>query len=500
MEDGQIFQNTATAANSITAQHGVRANSTAVSLPTAVGTETATNRYYPTTRDSYLWEGSTSETSNGFPSGQATATNSYQIYTSRLFPQKYWNRFGFTCDGSYHLCNQDSMVVRMNGTRSTSTWNAMRMPGQARSNIFASTDAWTAPLQTRTGPDGALWVLDWYNYLFLHNPASPNGAGQAWDNPVARVKTRNRIYRIVPTSGQLEPVLNLTNASITTLVVTLHNPNMMWRLHAQRLLLGRTYNVQEKADLLNALEGILNRRWSDAVELDAPVIHALWTLHGLGEFKNNPTRWDPKLKALLLHPAWTVRRNVLRAMPRTAASAQAIKDQGRVNDPHGHVRLQAFIAISEIDSTLLAPGFRGSIKLFAGFRTVDSLSGNHASTMATAAGLTDTADLPAIPALNAVVGIKAAREWNLGAQARRDLRYDVRANGFDLLPSAKLDNGELVVTDLRGHTVFRSTYSAALGLWSQRSARNLTHQVYFYTFREARGTSFSGRIAMAPVY
>ncbi|HEX2613724.1 MAG TPA: hypothetical protein VHO02_09030, partial [Fibrobacteria bacterium] len=109
MEDGQIFQNTATAANSITAQHGVRASSTAVSIAAAVGSETNTNRFYPITRDSYLWEGSTTETSNGFASGQATATSSYNIYTARLFPQKYWNRFGFTCDGAYHLCNQDSM-------------------------------------------------------------------------------------------------------------------------------------------------------------------------------------------------------------------------------------------------------------------------------------------------------------------------------------------------------------------------------------------------------
>jgi uncharacterized protein len=498
MEDGQIFQNTATAANSITAQHGVRATSTAVSLPTAVTGETATNRYYPITRDSYLWEGSTSEMSNGFPSGQATATNSYQIYTSRLFPQKYWNRFGFTCDGSYHLCNQDSMVVRMNGEHSTSTWNAMRMPGQVRSNIFASTDAWTAPLQTRTGPDGALWVLDWYNYLFLHNPASPNGSGSAWDNPVARAKTRNRIYRIAPLSGQLEPVLNLSTASVNDLVATLYNPNMLWRLHAQRLLIGRTYNTTERAALLNSLETILNRRSVDAVELDAPVIHALWTLEGLGEFKNNPTRWNPKLRALLLHPAWTVRRNVLRAMPRTAATATAIRDQGRVNDPHGHVRLQAFIALSEISNDSLAGGaaFKSAIMIFAPYRTVDVSSGSHASTMATAAGITDTADLPAIPPLDAVVAIRSVQDWKLGTQARNDLRFDLVPNGFNLLPNGRLASGELVVSDLRGKVAFRSTYNAPTGTWSQKSARNLGHSVYFYSFRENGGTSFNGRISL----
>lgn len=502
MEDGQIFQNTATAANSITAQHGVRASSTAVSIAAAVGSETNTNRYYPITRDSYLWEGSTTENSNGFGSGQATATSSYSIYTARLFPQKYWNRFGFTCDGAYHLCNQDSMVVRMNGANSTSTWNALRMPGPARSNIFASTDAWVAPLQTRTGPDGALWVLDWYNYLFLHNPAQPSGNGGAWDNPSPRVKTRNRIYRIVPESGALDPVLNLSNASIPELVGTLYNSNMMWRLHAQRLLIGRTYTTQEKTDLLNSLEAILNRRTMDVVDLDAPLIHAIWTLEGLGEFKNNPSRWDPKLKALLLHPAWTVRRNVLRAMPRTLASAEAIRDQGRVNDPHGHVRIQAFIALSEINNALLPGGvaFKNAIKLYAPYRTVDASSGNHASTMATSAGLTDTADLPTIPPLDAVVSISPEKDRNLGTQARRDLRFDVSGNSFTLSPNARLTSGDLFVYDLRGHLAFRSTYNAVTQRWTNPKATNMTHQVYLYSFKEYRGTSLSGRISMVPAY
>ena len=94
-----------------------------------------------------------------------------QFYTSRLFPQKYWSRFAFACEGASKLCNQDSLVVA-NGTTG-STWRAVRMPGPDRSNIIASTDAWVAPILAKTGPDGAVWVLDWYNYLFLHNPASP---------------------------------------------------------------------------------------------------------------------------------------------------------------------------------------------------------------------------------------------------------------------------------------------------------------------------------------
>ena len=38
----------------------------------------------------------------------------------------------------------------------------------------------------RTGPDAALWVVDWNNYLFLHNPATPTGPGGAWNNAWSR--------------------------------------------------------------------------------------------------------------------------------------------------------------------------------------------------------------------------------------------------------------------------------------------------------------------------
>src|SRR6185369_15118721 len=80
------------------------------------------------------------------------------------------------------------------------------------------------------------------------------------------------------------------------------------------------------------------------------VQHAMWTLDGLGEFTKSPATYIPILQALLKHPAWCVRRNVPRVMPRTAEGAAALNASCAVNDPKAQVRLQALLAFAEMPS------------------------------------------------------------------------------------------------------------------------------------------------------
>jgi hypothetical protein len=274
MEDGQIFQSGATGSSHI--NHSIRKGVAAIDIRNDVANNNNKNLFYPITGDRYLWEGSTAKNASDQFFCGTTAVSGMQFYNSRLFPKKYWSRFAFNCEGSNKLCNQDSLVESTNGSNTGSTWRSVRMPGPARSNLIASTDAWVAPILAKTGPDGAVWVLDWYNYLFLHNPAPPMGVGGAWKNSL-REKPRYRIWRVTPTDGSREPVLNLTNATIPQLVSTLSNPNMLWRLHAQRMLIAKGYSVE----LGTLLETILTtNRTVDSVKNNPPVIHALWTLSG----------------------------------------------------------------------------------------------------------------------------------------------------------------------------------------------------------------------------
>ena len=37
-------------------------------------------------------------------------------------------------------------------------------------NLLAGAEEWVAPVQAQVGPDGAVWVSDWYNFIDQHNP------------------------------------------------------------------------------------------------------------------------------------------------------------------------------------------------------------------------------------------------------------------------------------------------------------------------------------------
>jgi putative membrane-bound dehydrogenase-like protein len=486
MEDGQWFKSGATGSSHN--NHQARPGVAVVNIET-------NNRYYPLTQDRYLWEGSTSEVTNGFNSTSTSAASGSDFYQARLLPQKYWNRFSFVCEGASKLCNQDSLIE--NG----STWSALRMPGPIRSNIFASTDAWTAPLKVRTGPDGGLWVNDWYNYLFLHNPASPSTMS-AWNNGL-RKKTRTRLYRIIPAEGNTDPVLNLSNAANSQLVATLWNTNFVWRLQAQRLLIERGYSEE----IGNLLDSVLTRhRTVDAVGIDGPVLHALWTLNGLKRFDIDSARWNPKLRDLLLHPAWTVRRNVTLAMPATAASAQSIGDMCAVNDAHAHVRLQALQNLTRMPVATNGPiesmsGMRSDTHITAAY----TAAGTSKVTSVTVTGTTRPTTCPAYAATSAdsagYPGVVVSIAHNRSVQQRHNLNFTVLSNGFELgTPHAQLGSGELAVQDLRGRVVFRSTYNASTGLWSQKTAKDLAHPVYFYSFRGVNGDTFNGRVSLTSAF
>ena len=54
-------------------------------------------------------------------------------------------------------------------------------------------------MTAEVGPDGAVWVSDWYNYIFQHNPTPrgfETGKGNAYVTPL-RDKKHGRVYRIV---------------------------------------------------------------------------------------------------------------------------------------------------------------------------------------------------------------------------------------------------------------------------------------------------------------
>jgi hypothetical protein len=246
-------------------------------------------------------------------------------------------------------------------------------------------------------------------------------------------------------------------------------------MQSQRLLLAKAAaDAAVAKEIIAILKPMLSSRAKDDVDNDPSVVHAVWILNELGEFKANASVWNPILKQLLLHPASGARRNVLMAMPRTVESSQAIKDQGRVNDPNPHVRLQALITLAEI------PGKAAGI--------TDNHDGKPASwsdTAWAAAGIGEAATLPPIPPLEAVTtGLGNGSDDANAVLPRRGIRFKAVGHGLlELGVDASLPPGALRLFGLRGESLGRADFDGSK--WSSPAVSNPRGGVLVYEYRVA---------------
>jgi len=141
--------------------------------------------------------------------------------------------------------------------------------------FLASTDSWFHPVNLATGPDGGLYVADFYRQ-YIEHPRYVASETAREETPWQRGKDLGRIWRIGPrdTPHSSSPP-RLSGASTAQLVATLENPNGWWRETAQRLLIERD-NPQAVA----LLEALVPQARSPQGQL-----HAAWTLHGLGRLR-----------------------------------------------------------------------------------------------------------------------------------------------------------------------------------------------------------------------
>ncbi len=268
--------------------------------------------------------------------GGFTAACGHALYTARSFPPEYWNRASFVCEPTGHLVHVDWLVPQGSNFVARDGWN-----------LLASDDSWTAPIVAEVGPDGALWVIDWYNYIVQHNPTPSGfrtGKGGAYETPL-RDKTHGRIYRIVykGASGGSHPPLasaqpNLDRADAKELVAALGHENLWWRQTAQRLLVERG-----KDDVLPLLAAQVRDGKNGPAAM-----HALWTMEALSAFDPPRPDWLKAVRSALRHPAASARRAALAVVPRSPASLAAIVSANSLSDEDPQVRLEALLAVSEM--------------------------------------------------------------------------------------------------------------------------------------------------------
>jgi putative membrane-bound dehydrogenase-like protein len=293
--------------------------------PAVLANMADSNRFFPITENvrQVDWHG-------GFTAGAGSA-----LYTARTFPKQYWNRTAFVAEPTGHLVA--TFTLHQDGTdfHSHNAWN-----------LVASDDEWTSPILAEVGPDGQVWMIDWYNFIVQHNPTPEGyktGKGAAYETPL-RDKSHGRIYRIVATDGKPSERPQLSKDDAKGLVAALKSDNMFWRLHAQRLLVERG-----KADVKDDLLGIIEHDTSrDALGLSPAVVHALWAANGLGVLDAVEPSLANVQKAAFTHPSSSVRRNAALAFPPKVAAPLILKYE-LLKDGEKLVRLAALLALADAD-------------------------------------------------------------------------------------------------------------------------------------------------------
>jgi uncharacterized protein len=268
--------------------------------------------------------------------GGFTAAAGHALYTARNYPKEYWNRTAFVSEPTGHLVA--TFILRAEGSHFRSNYPF---------NLAASDDEWTAPIMAEVGPDGNVWVIDWYNFIVQHNPTPQGfrtGRGAAYENDL-RDKKHGRIYRIIPEAASVKETganHSLADATPEKLVAALKSNNLFWRRHAQRLLVERG-----KLDVLPALLSMTRDTSVDEIGLNVGVIHALWTMHGLGALDgSNPDAIVASIAALK-HPSAGVRRNAVQVLPDDEKAVAAIVAGGLTRDPDAQVRLMTLLALAD---------------------------------------------------------------------------------------------------------------------------------------------------------
>lgn len=221
--------------------------------------------------------------------GVFTSACGLTAYLGGAFPEKYNSDVTFVCEPVSNLIHVDHL------TPSGVTFKANRMLDHKA--FLASTDPYCRLVNMYIGPDGALYVVDFYRQV-IEGPEFM--AQDVLDSVNLYNGThKGRIYRISAVDApppKWTKGLHLGDATDAQLVEKLADKNIWWRRNAQRLLVDRNSD--------KAVPALIEMTQNKAFSLGR--LHALWTLQGMNKLSSSI------IKRALQDPVPGIRRNAIR--------------------------------------------------------------------------------------------------------------------------------------------------------------------------------------------
>lgn len=262
--------------------------------------------------------------------GVMTSACGITAYTGSAFPAPFDGDIVFVAEPVSNLVHVDVLK------NSDAGYSASRV--MHNSEFFTSTDYWSRPVNMYVGPDGALYILDYYRRV-IESPEWMSKEAIEEGNLYDGID-KGRIYRVSAKNGEKAnwiKQLEFGRASGNELVQKLAHPNAWWRINAQRLLIDR-----KETGLVSDLTTMATTNSYDMARL-----HALWTLEGLQQLSQ-----ETIIRALHDSVAG-IRENAIRlAESRLSSSpvlAQELLNMGAEKDPKA--RFQLLLTLGQLNSS-----------------------------------------------------------------------------------------------------------------------------------------------------
>ena len=208
------------------------------------------------------------------------------VYQGDQFPAEYQGRV-FMGNIHQNAINHDRLIP-----------NGASFKAVAEKDFLTTSDGWFMPVSEQVGPDGALWIADWYDKYPCYQNANADPEGVD--------RERGRIWRVVyvgEEKGRKMPPRpdanwDLSKLTGTELVKRFDHPNVWQRRMAQRVLRDRITRYQQlnqrypspidEPDFINTLVNMLDGKTSLSAR-----IAAFWLNEELGNPIPRWVAWGP---------------------------------------------------------------------------------------------------------------------------------------------------------------------------------------------------------------
>jgi putative membrane-bound dehydrogenase-like protein len=265
------------------------------------------------------------------------------IYQGDMFPDEYR---GHVFMGNIHqnAINHDRLIP-----------NGSSFKAVAEKDFLTTSDGWFRPVSEQVGPDGALWIADWYDKYpcYQNAQADPEGVD----------RERGRIWRVVYTGknagkkigSRPDAKMDLAKLKDAELIKILKHPNVWQRRVAQRLLMehqrkGGLDTIGTRMDsLLNLMDAGTN-----SIETRNA---AFWVLAEGNHDRESIPKWilygslfDPKSDTQLVH-SWMGAKFIGEMRDSSDWGIQSLEELASNKDPR--IRLAVATACRQLVSSSL---------------------------------------------------------------------------------------------------------------------------------------------------